>query len=69
MNMGSMNFGLYPMLDRYKDWKYEWEPRQLEMTRDFIFRNTFKDIERILKDHLTGSDRSVVIVASSDSSR
>jgi uncharacterized protein (DUF849 family) len=50
MNMGSMNFGLYPMLDRYKEWKYEWEPRQLEMTRDFIFRNTFKDIERILKD-------------------
>src|SRR6476660_1212517 len=45
-----MNFGLYPMLDRYKEWKYEWEPRQLEMTRDFIFRNTFKDIERILKD-------------------
>jgi uncharacterized protein (DUF849 family) len=50
MNMGSMNFGLYPMLDRYKEWKYEWEPRQLEMTRDFIFRNTFKDIERILKE-------------------
>src|SRR6202030_2640820 len=50
LNMGSMNFGLYPMLDRYKEWKYEWEPRALEMTRDFIFRNTFKDIERILKD-------------------
>src|ERR1700716_1322544 len=38
LNMGSMNFGLYPMLDRYKDWKYEWEPQFLEMTRDFIFR-------------------------------
>ena len=50
LNMGSMNFGLYPMLDRYKEWKYEWESRALEMTRDFIFRNTFKDIERILKD-------------------
>src|SRR5437762_11031795 len=50
LNMGSMNFGLYPMLDRYKDWKHEWEPQHLEMTRDFIFRNTFKDIERILKD-------------------
>ena len=49
-NMGSMNFGLYPMLDRYKDWKYEWERQHLEMTRDFIFRNTFKDIERIFKD-------------------
>ena len=50
LNMGSMNFGLYPMLDRYKDWKYEWERQHLEMTRDFIFRNTFNDIERILKD-------------------
>src|SRR5437763_15585166 len=50
LKMGSMNFGLYPMLDRYKDWKHEWEPQHLEMTRDFIFRNTFKDIERILKD-------------------
>src|SRR6202140_4637090 len=50
LNMGSMNFGLYPMLERYKDWKYEWEPQFLEMTRDFIFRNTFKDIERSLKE-------------------
>src|ERR1700746_2302015 len=49
-NMGSMNFGLYPMLDRYKEWKYEWEPAYLEMTRDFIFKNTFKDIERSLKE-------------------
>ena len=50
LNMGSMNFGLYPMLSRYKEFKYEWEPKYLEMTRDFIFKNTFKDIERILKD-------------------
>ena len=50
LNMGSMNFGLYPILDRVKEWKYEWEPRALESTRDFIFRNTFKDIERILKE-------------------
>ena len=49
MNMGSMNFGLYPMLDRYKEWKYEWEPKALEMTRDFIFRNTFADIEKVIK--------------------
>ncbi len=46
MNMGSMNFGLYPMLDRYKEWKYDWEPKHLENTRDFIFKNTFTDIER-----------------------
>ena len=50
LNMGSMNFGLYPMLGRYKTWKHEWEPKFLEMTRDFIFRNTFKDIEYVLKE-------------------
>lgn len=50
LNMGSMNFGLYPILDKPYDWKYEWEPKYLEMTRDFIFRNTFKDIEWVLKE-------------------
>jgi len=51
LNMGSMNFGLYPTLNRYKTFKYEWEPSYLEGSRDFIFRNTFKDIEYIL-EHL-----------------
>ena len=50
LNMGSMNFGLFPILDKYADWKHEWEPQLLESTRDFIFRNTFKDIEYILKE-------------------
>jgi len=50
LNMGSMNFGLYPMLGRYKDFKYDWEKPYLEGTKDLIFRNTFEDIERILKD-------------------
>jgi uncharacterized protein (DUF849 family) len=50
LNMGSMNFGLYPMLSRYKEWKHDWEPQALEASRDFIFRNTFKDIEHILKE-------------------
>jgi uncharacterized protein (DUF849 family) len=50
LNMGSMNFGLYPMLNRYNDFKFDWEKHHLEMTRDFIFRNTFKDIERVLKE-------------------
>jgi len=50
LNMGSMNFGLYPMLSRYKEFKYEWERAHLERSRDFIFRNTFKDIEYILKN-------------------
>jgi 3,5-dioxohexanoate:acetyl-CoA acetone transferase len=50
LNMGSMNFGLYPMLGRYKEFKYDWEQPYLEGTKDLIFRNTFGDIERILKD-------------------
>jgi uncharacterized protein (DUF849 family) len=50
LNMGSMNFGLYPMLSKYKEWKHDWEPKYLEASRDFIFRNTFKDIEAILKE-------------------
>jgi uncharacterized protein (DUF849 family) len=49
LNMGSMNFGLFPALDKPRDWKHAWEPAYLEMTRDFIFRNTFKDIEYVLK--------------------
>jgi uncharacterized protein (DUF849 family) len=49
LNMGSMNFGLYPILDKMKDFKYEWERHHLERTRDFIFRNTFKDIEGVLE--------------------
>ena len=50
LNMGSMNFGLFPMLGKYKQWQHEWEPHYLEASRDFIFRNTFKDIEYILKE-------------------
>ncbi len=50
LNMGSMNFGLFPILDKPFDWKHKWEPEYLEMTRDFIFRNTFKDIEWVLKE-------------------
>jgi uncharacterized protein (DUF849 family) len=46
--MGSMNFGLYPMLNRFKDFKYDWEAPYLEGSRDRIFRNTFSDIEYIL---------------------
>lgn len=51
LNMGSMNFGLYQLLPRYDTWKHDWEPKHLEQTRDFIFKNTFKDIETIL-EHL-----------------
>jgi len=50
LNVGSMNFGIFPMLNKYKSWQHEWEPKFLEMTRDFIFRNTFADIEYIVKE-------------------
>ena len=50
LNMGSMNFGLFPILDKMQDFKHDWEPQYLENSRDFIFRNTFKDIEYILKE-------------------
>lgn len=48
LNMGSMNFGLFPMLGRYQKFQHGWEPEYLEKTRDIVFRNTFKDIEYIL---------------------
>ena len=48
LNMGSMNFGLYPMLDRFKSLKHAWEKDYLEGSRDRIFKNTFADIETIL---------------------
>lgn len=48
LNMGSMNFGLYPMKERYRDLKQAWEEQHLESSRDLVFKNTFKDIEAIL---------------------
>ncbi len=48
LNMGSLNFGIFPMAQKYSEWKYDWEPEFLEMTRDFIFPNTFKTIEYAL---------------------
>jgi 3,5-dioxohexanoate:acetyl-CoA acetone transferase len=49
LNMGSMNFGIYPLADRYPKFRFDWEEPYLRGTDDFIFRNTFRDIERILK--------------------
>ena len=45
LNMGSINFALFPMLERFKEFKHDWERKMLEDSRDLIFRNTFKDIE------------------------
>ncbi len=50
LNMGSLNFGIFPMAEKYDSWKYDWEQPFLEMTRDFIFPNTFKTIEYALRE-------------------
>ncbi len=47
-NMGSINFGLYPILDAFDEFEHDWEPDFLEGTRDFIFPNTFQSLEEIL---------------------
>ena len=49
LNMGSMNFGLYPMLKRFKEFKFDWERAHLEGSRDLVFRNSFQDIEYVLE--------------------
>lgn len=48
LNMGSMNFGLFPMLKRFTEFEHDWERQHLENSRDLVFKNTYKDIEYIL---------------------
>ncbi len=48
LNMGSMNFGLFPMLNRFTEFQHDWERQHLEKSRDLVFKNTYKDIEYIL---------------------
>ena len=50
LNMGSMNFGRFPIAKRIKDWKFDWEEEDLESSRNYIFRNTYADIEYILRE-------------------
>ncbi|MFN8195809.1 MAG: 3-keto-5-aminohexanoate cleavage protein [Nocardioidaceae bacterium] len=50
LNVGSLNFGIFPMAAKYSEWKHDWEPSFLEMTRDFIFKNTFADLEYVVKE-------------------
>lgn len=50
LNVGSMNFGIFPMLGKHERWQHEWEPEFLEMTRDFVFKNTFADLEYVVKE-------------------
>jgi uncharacterized protein (DUF849 family) len=74
LSMGRMNFGLFPVLDRVQAFVHAWEPEYLEMTRDFIFGNTFKDIEskrqsapapptrtEPFDSHATGRDRGATL--------
>ena len=49
LNMGSMNFGLFPMLSRFREFKHDWEREHLENSRGLVFRNTYKDIEFVLR--------------------
>ena len=44
-NMGSINFGLYPILVKFEEFEHEWEVEYLEGTRDLIFPNTFDSLE------------------------
>jgi uncharacterized protein (DUF849 family) len=48
-NMGSMNFGFFPVLEKLKQFQYSWEHDHLEGSRNTIFRNTFADIEQVLE--------------------
>jgi 3,5-dioxohexanoate:acetyl-CoA acetone transferase len=50
LNMGSMNFGRYPIMSRIKEYRFDWEEADLESSRDYIFRNTYADIEYILRE-------------------
>ena len=50
LNMGTMNFGLFPMNKNGREWRYDWEEDHLENSRDFVFKNTFLDIETILTE-------------------
>jgi len=43
-NAGSVNFALFQAMEKWKEWKYDWEPKYLKMTEDFIFANTFKTL-------------------------
>ena len=49
LNMGSMNFGLFPMLNRFQEFQHDWERQHLENSRNLVFKNTFQDIEYILR--------------------
>jgi uncharacterized protein (DUF849 family) len=48
LNMGSMNFGIFPLAEKDREWEHDWEKPFLAATKDVVFKNTFSDIETIL---------------------
>lgn len=50
LNMGSINFAIFPLAGRYSEWQHPWEEPYLKRTDEHIFRNTFKDIDRIIQN-------------------
>lgn len=50
LNMGSMNFSMHPLAQRYTDWKFDWEESYLRESDGYIFSNTFRDIEMVAKE-------------------
>ncbi len=65
-NMGSINFALFPVIKKYKEWKYEWEKPFLEASKSNIFHNTFADLEKIcgiMRDNGTKPELEIYDVA------
>lgn len=62
LNCGSFNFGIFPVAERITNWKYDWEREYLEGTRDYVFRNTFADLEhmsRVMREQGTRSELEI----------
>jgi len=57
LNMGSMNFSIHPVAERITEWRYEWEKQKVEGMKDLVFKNTFADIEFILRNLGEGGTR------------
>ncbi|MFC1824835.1 3-keto-5-aminohexanoate cleavage protein [Thermodesulfobacteriota bacterium] len=61
-NAGSVNFSLFPILEKRKEWKHDWEPNYLRMTEDFVFTNTFKtlrEFSEVFRKHETKPELEV----------
>jgi uncharacterized protein (DUF849 family) len=57
LNMGSMNFSIHPVAERIIEWRYDWEKEKIEGMKDLVFKNTFADIEYILRNLGEGGTR------------